>query len=783
MTGQGNIQPIDNWQRIALFSAMLIILSFPLYLMLNHFPGKGHPGELYSEPQYTGGESCIECHQKEYELWRGSHHDMAMAPATKESVLGDFNDNVLYYGGREHRFYRKEGGFYVFTDGADGSMQEFQVKYTFGYTPLQQYLVPFDGGRLQCLPLTWDTEKQEWYHMADTVYSNEHIDHTDWLHWTNQAQNWNGMCADCHSTRLRKGYDFRADTFNTTWSDINVNCEACHGAGSEHLKWAILPELARLADESMGLLVQTRDLDNRTYVDRCARCHARRTVFGDFKGYAADLLDYMSPTLLVEPHYYPDGQILDEDYVYASFTHSKMYMTDVKCNDCHDVHSLQLIREGVTANDLCLQCHRADVYDVFQHHFHKKNGEAGSPLLAGDKEYEVGSGALCINCHMAGRYYMGVDFRRDHSFRIPRPDMSIGSESPNACNYCHSEDSPEWAANYIDKWYGLSRTPHFGEVFAKARRGDTSRQVARRLVAIANDELYPVIVRATALHEMGNYTDEDSRQTVIRALSDPESIIRYQAVQTFMPLTTDEMVSRLSACLNDPVRAVRMQAGFRLSSIAAEAMDSSLLRAFYEALDEYRLAMEYTGEFAASRHNLGVLSQNLGMPGAAEDHYLAAIRIDDEFYPSMANLVVTYNQAGKNEQAESLVRKMIAEFPQYPEAHYSLGLLLAEKGRYTEAKQSLEMASTLMPDNPRIWYNLAQLHLYFQDDAKFLGSMEKALTAEPGNFDFLYAMAQYYYQKENWKELMQYGKRIRGFYPESPIGQQLVDLAAKGHKQ
>ncbi|MEN8225895.1 MAG: tetratricopeptide repeat protein [Bacteroidota bacterium] len=771
MSVKSDIQKRNAWNHTALVSAILIVLAFPLYLLINHLPG---PDSIYDQPHFSGGESCIECHRTEFDLWKGSDHDLAMAHATNESVLGDFNDAAFEYEGAEHRFYRRDDKFLVWTSGPDGEMGEFEVSYTFGYRPLQQYLVAFGGGKLQCLPLTWDTEKSEWYHLADTVYSEENIDHTNWLYWTNQAQNWNGMCADCHSTNLVKGYDVEADTFHTTWSDINVHCEACHGAGSEHIKWSRLPEMARLADESAGLLVQTAGLNNRDYVDRCARCHARRSVFSDFPGYTADLLDYMTPTLLVEPNYFPDGQILEEDYVYASFTHSKMYMTDVKCNDCHDVHSLKLVKEAVTANDLCLQCHRTDIYDTYDHHFHKKAGEPGSVLIAGDTSYAVGSGSLCINCHMTGRHYMGVDHRRDHSFRIPRPHLTLETGSPNACNECHLDETAAWAAGYIDKWYGLSRTPHFGSVLAKARRGDTT--AIPDLVNIAMDELFPVIVRATAIYELEKYEDADGRQAIIRSLSDPESIIRHQAVQSYFPANQDAMLSLLAPLLNDPVKAVRMQAAFRLSSIPVASMDSSLLREFYESLAEYRKAMEYTGEFAASRHNLGVTYQNLGMFEKAEENFLAAIRIDDEFYPSMANLTLTYNQQGRNDDAEAMLRHMIEDFPQYPDAHYSLGLLLAEKGKYEESLESLILAAELMPDHPRIWYNLAMLHQYFGNDDKFIESLDNALSLDPHNLDYLYALADHYYRQNKFDQVREIANEAIEYHPDNPLGQQLLDL-------
>ncbi|MCK4569907.1 MAG: tetratricopeptide repeat protein, partial [Bacteroidales bacterium] len=430
-----------------------------------------------------------------------------------------------------------------------------------------------------------------------------------------------------------------------------------------------------------------------------------------------------------------------------------------------------------TANDLCLQCHRSDIYDSYDHHFHRKAGENATALHAGDKTYEVGSGALCVNCHMPGRYYMGVDYRRDHSIRVPRPDLSIATGSPNACNDCHSENTFEWAAAYIDQWYGLSRVPHFGTVFAKARIGDESSIPG--LINIALDELFPVIVRATAVYELEKFPDSLCRQTVIYSLSDPESLIRHQAVQSYLPSGVDEMIKLLTPLLNDPVKAVRMQAAFRMSSIPVTQMDSSILREFYESLSEYREVMEFTGEFAASRHNLGVIYQNQGMFAEAEESFLAAIRIDNEFFPSMANLAVTYNQLGKNDDAEALLRQMIHDLPDYHDTYYSLGLLLAEKGDYTGALASLETASELMPEYSRIWYNLAMLYQHFGRESQFLDAMEKALQLEPQNMDYLYALAEYYFRIRNFDQVRLIANEIIRYYPQDPLGPQLLELAGE----
>ena len=479
-----------------------------------------------------GRNSCIECHKKENDLWLGSHHDLAMDVANDTTVLGDFNNHEFRHKGKTHRMFRKDGGFYINTEGPTGAFEDFQVTHTFGYTPLQQYLVPFEGGRMQCLPIAWDTERGKWFHLGDTVYAGQDIRPDNWLYWTNQAQNWNGMCADCHSTNLKKNYDPETKTFNTTWSEIDVSCEACHGPASDHIIWANLPEGSRPADVNTGLIVRTRDLNNKELLDVCARCHSRRSILGDYENDNSDLLNYMIPQLITQPIYHADGQILDEDYEYGSFTQSRMFEKEIKCSDCHDSHSA---RTKEPDNQLCLQCHRPDIYDTPRHHFHKPDPGTGEERLInrGEPEYVEGSGAQCVNCHMVGRYYMGNDYRRDHSFRIPSPALTLSIGTPNACNDCHKDKTTAWSQTYMKKWYGEKTRPHYGETFAAAHQGD--RSVIPELILYAGNELFPLMVRATAVHFLGNLNTAESNMGVERALSDPASLVRHTAIMSYNP--------------------------------------------------------------------------------------------------------------------------------------------------------------------------------------------------------------------------------------------------------
>ena len=238
---------------------MRFLLSRFVAVMVVLLVGACGPGEapeqstavaLPTEVTFVGRESCADCHPNETGKWTGSHHDLAMQHASETSMLGDFNDARFEYAGTTSTFYRQGEEFWVRTDGADGKLEDFQIGYAFGVEPLQQYLVEFPGGRYQSLGIAWDTRPassggQRWFHL----YPDEAIDYRDDLHWTRRAQNWNYMCAECHSTDLQKNYDAATDSYATTWEEINVSCEACHGPASRHIAWADFEAEGQRIDE------------------------------------------------------------------------------------------------------------------------------------------------------------------------------------------------------------------------------------------------------------------------------------------------------------------------------------------------------------------------------------------------------------------------------------------------------------------------------------------------------------------------------------------------------
>jgi Tfp pilus assembly protein PilF len=761
---------MKNWKITGIIATIIIVLSVPLYILKTTLIRSSADGvRAVLEYNFAGSKKCGKCHKKEYDKWLGSHHDLAMAEANETTVLGNFNGAVFERFGVTSRFYRKNGSFYVHTQGPDGKMGDFEVKYTFGAYPLQQYLIPFSGGRLQCLPIAWDVNKKKWYHL----YPEAPIDPKDWLYWTNAGQNWNGMCAECHSTNLKKNYDTKTDSYQTTWSEIDVGCEACHGPGSRHVEWAELPDMARPQTENYKLMVKTEGISSRDQVELCAPCHSRRAILGDYTHADPDLLDSLLPSLLTQELYFTDGQILEEVYVYGSFTQSKMYRRDVRCSDCHDVHSIKPIKEG---NGLCLQCHRAAIYDSKEHHFHKKKGEKGDPIRSkeGKVLFEVGTGAECVQCHMPGRYYMGIDYRPDHSFRIPRPDLSIKLGTPNGCNRCHGDKTNQWSDQYITKWYGPGRRAHYGTVIAAGRK--QLPEAHQDLIKLAGDPLYPVIVRATALSLLSAYPGDETNKAFELALMDEEALIRRTGVDQLNVSDPQRQTELLAAMLYDPVKAVRIEAARRLTEIPSPQLDEKQNELFRTTLVEFQQAMEYSADFAFGRYNLANLYVSLKKPELAIENYQAAILIDYQFYPAKVNLAMLHNQMGQNDKTEMLLREVVTEQPELYEVKYSLGLLLAEEKQYAEAARYLEAAARGMPERSRVHYNLGLLLDYLGRDVQAESALQRAVELEPDNLEYLNAVAQYYLKREMYEQAKRIAEQIISRHPTNRLGPQLLDI-------
>ncbi|HEX6851400.1 MAG TPA: tetratricopeptide repeat protein [Candidatus Polarisedimenticolaceae bacterium] len=715
-TDKDRTRPLARWKPAALTAAGAVVAWCAIDLVREALRPPAPVSPTVAEATFTGLKACAKCHEKETKAWTGSHHDLAMTEATEGTVRGDFSGVRFDGDGMKARFFREGAKFLIETDGTDGKPAVFEVAYTFGWEPLQQYLIRFPGGRLQAFSVAWDVNAGRWFFL----YPGRKIERDDWLHWTRNGQNWNGMCAECHSTNLVKGFDPQAGSYTTRWSEIDVSCEACHGPGSRHVAWAEIPPMGRLPIVDTGLVMKTSSITNRALVELCAPCHARRTELGDYDHRRSELLDNHLPALLDEGLYHADGQILEEDFEYGSFLQSKMFRMGVRCTDCHDAHSLKLRGEG---NGVCLPCHAAATYDDARHHFHRE--------------------ARCVSCHMPTSKFMVVHPRHDHSIRIPRPDLTRELGVPNACSAagCHADKPLSWVTAAYDKWYGTARKPHYGTTIEAGRRGDPAAQ--RDLIALADDRLQPTIVRATALSLLGRYRGPEVTAAFRSALVDEEPLIRRTAVAQAPIADEAERVSRLAPLLSDPLRAVRLETALALAGTPSASLKPHQRDALATAVADYVKAMEYGLDFSHAGHNLGLLFERLGDPVRAEAYYRSAIAVDDRWPPPAGNLAILLARRGRSAEAETLLRGILATHPDLAEVTYSLGLLVAETGTIEEAATLLARAANGMPGNARAAYNAGLALAQAGRDAQAEGMLRRAVELEPADPDARAALADF----------------------------------------
>jgi predicted CXXCH cytochrome family protein len=748
---------LARWRAAALVGALLVVASCPLHLLRERLRGSATKAPVAAEATFVGRAACARCHEKATRAWTGSHHDLAMTEATEATVRGDFSGAVFEGDGMKARFFRDGAKFLIETEGPDGKTAVFDVAYTFGWDPLQQYLIRFPGGRMQAFSLAWDVAGKRWFFL----YPGRHIPRSDWLHWTRNGQNWNGMCAECHSTNLVKGFDARTDTYRTTWSEIDVSCEACHGPGSRHVAWAEVPPMGRARLDNAGLAMKTSGITNRELVELCAPCHSRRTELGDYDHRRSELLDNHLPVLLSEGTYHPDGQVLDEDFEYGSFVQSKMFRMGVRCTDCHDAHTLELRKDG---NGVCLQCHAAAAYDDARHHFHKQEWK-GQPS----------AGALCVSCHMPKSPFMVVHLRADHSIRIPRPDLTKDLGVPNACGRCHEDKSQSWVSAAYDKWYGTARKPHYGTVLAAGRRQDPTAKAD--LLRLAGDRLSPTLVRATALSLLGRYRGADVTAAFRTALLDEEPLVRRTAVAEAPIEDEAERAARLAPLLSDPFRAVRLEAASQLAGTSAALLQPYQQEALATAIADYVKAMEYSLDFSSAGHNLGLLYERIDDPARAEEYYRRAIAVDDLSYPPKANLALLLARQGKNGEAEKLLREVLSTNPQEAQVAYSLGLLLAESGRMEEAATMLARAAAGMPSYARAAYNAGLALSRVGRDPEAERMLRRAVELEPASYDLVFALGDFLLRRRRFADVGPIADRLAAIDPSRPEAAHLRNVA------
>jgi len=342
------------------------------------------------QPGYVGSSKCAQCHGAKYESYRQTWHARVLRPATDETVLGDFAS----------------------TD-PDLSFSRDDVVYAVGGQFSQRYLTDIDG-ELYVLPAQWNVTSGEWvaYHPDD---------------W--QERPYAKQCAGCHTTGFGAA--------SGKWVEEGVQCEACHGPGLEHVALA--------GDPAHIINPANLTFDGQTEI--CGQCHLRGhdpTGQHDFPidfqpGGPLTLDEAFIPTTESEA-FFPDGSSKRHHQEYLDWQLSP-HADGVACVFCHVSHSRGETEHQTrfVGDHRCVICHE-EKKDLALHIPYHPIGEM-----------------VCTDCHMptlaeSSEAEYNFDFH-SHTFWPPDPRVTIqygGQEiMPNACNLCHTDQTPEWATQAI----------------------------------------------------------------------------------------------------------------------------------------------------------------------------------------------------------------------------------------------------------------------------------------------------------------------------------------------
>ncbi|MFZ4763368.1 MAG: tetratricopeptide repeat protein [Roseimicrobium sp.] len=670
--------------------------------------------EVQAHAQYAGSQSCRACHAELFDQWAKSNHGLAERPWRDDLDKAAFQPTQSFTHGTQTSEARiTDGKPQLLTLGFDNKREPYPIERAIGHDPLRQYLVQAFRGRLQTLEVAFDPHQHEWFN----IYGNEDRRPGEWGHWTGRGMTWNTMCASCHNTRVRKNYDERTDTFHTTMAEMTVSCESCHGPMKKHAEWRAQYPDKTLADPTITKHTPDQKLDT------CAMCHARRTeLTGDFKP-GDNFYDHHALAIVDETDlYYPDGQVRDEDYEFASFLSSKMHAAGVRCLDCHNPHTAKTIATG---NALCMRCHvgstpqfpKAPVINILAHTFHQAES----------------TGSQCINCHMPQTTYMQRHPRHDHGFTIPDPLLTKELGIPNACNKCHTDKDVDWSIAAVEKWYGprMERpTRQRTRTIAAARRGATSAREG--LLGLLRSETETGYWKAAAVRLLEPWIADPQVQQAVTAQSNhADALVRSNVARSLEGALAAQRAS-LDALLHDPTRSVRVAAAWSLR--AQLELSTQQGRELLHSLDlnaDQPSGQMQKGAFEFSRNN----------PTAGLAHFEKAVLWDANSAGIRHELAVAYSMAGRTQDALRQLQVAVQLEPRQAEFHFKLALAWNELGNASETLKELEQTVQLDPRHARAWFNLGLARHGKGDSAGAIAALQRGEEASPTDASIPYARA------------------------------------------
>jgi predicted CXXCH cytochrome family protein len=609
------------------------------------------------ETGYAGASKCAPCHAEAERKWAGSRHSKMVQPATVKSVQGDFTTRTVTLRGQPYLLSRRGDAFYISESYLTGKPVEHRVDYTLGNRRIQHYLTTLPDGRILVLPPSWDIGRRQWFHNFDIGDPDESGEV--------EVQLWNKNCYSCHVSQEEKNFNVEKAEYQTSWIDFGVNCERCHGPGTEHIA----------AKSAKGIVLQTK-LDAARDTMVCAQCHSFRDIFvpgfqagDDYYDHFVPILEYDQP-VDKDPAYWADGRTRRFSSDAIGFWQSQCYLkggaTCLKCHvEAHDTGIEKNPQLKPDASAICTQCHTA----------------IGKAVSAHTHHAEKSAGSSCVECHMP-RTVLSIKAKiRDHSMSIPVPENTVKHQIPNACNECHADKDAAWSAQKMDGWWGgTSRAKPIrrADAFTLARAGDSAS--IPKLLEILTDLSEGPQARANALGYLGRFGGDARVYPMFEwALGDEQPIVRVTAALR-MPQSAahrQAAINALARVLDDKAATVRLAAVVSLVGMGVQDFKEPLKSRFDAAKKLYEARAALNNDDAGQQLAAGRFFLMTGSPEKAAAALGDSLKMDAGG-PAGYFLAYAYAQQGKYAEARGLLEKIGPKDAQYRDAQ---ALLKAIAGR------------------------------------------------------------------------------------------------------
>lgn len=704
--------------------------AFLLYRFGGH-SFQRNTGEAASSVQYSGTQSCRECHEKFYKLWAPSHHGLAMQPFSAQlfrTKLSSQDQGIVIDG----ISYRME------LDGDKGWVREigpkenarYSILHALGGKNVYYFLTPMDRGRLQVLPLAYDVQRKAWFDTASSGIRHFRDIEEEPVGWKDQEYTFNTSCYGCHVSQFTRNYDLKTDTYKSAWLEPGINCETCHGSAVEHVR------ISRAAKgkppKDIGITtVRSPKYSRKLAADACSVCHAKASPLTLSYQPGEDLFDHFDIGILDLPDYYPDGRDLGENYTYTQWLMSPCAKSgQMDCLHCHTSSGRLRFTEG-TKNDACMPCHAEKVKNASTHTHHPE-GSAGNQ---------------CISCHMPKTEFARM-LRSDHSMLPPAPAATVVYKSPNACNLCHQNKDAAWADRWVRQWRGRD---YQAPILLRASFIDAARkrnwQKLEPMLEYLKNGSHDAVFAASLIRLLRPSSDDRKWPVLIQALKDPSPLVRASAAESLGDRIDEQALKALGAAINDPSRLVRIRAASAMAAIPRESMDAGMASAFDRAVAELKLTLDARPDSWASHYNLGSFYLTQQDYRRAMPLYETAIRLQPRAIQPYVNISFAYNALGMNDKAVQSLRQACRLQPKSHEANLNLGLLLGEIGSLEEAATYIQKAAELDPGSAVAAYNLGimQAKLGRMDSA--ISRLRHAFSLQKDNSQYAYSLAFYLQQR------------------------------------